>query len=106
MGLGSYLRNIKDTVVTIADGRRALELLSSESTLDLLLVDAGVPGSATGVSLARLARAQRPTLPILLTSADPAMLDTADSVAEPMRMLHKPFTRARLAAAVAAALAD
>jgi two-component system, cell cycle response regulator CpdR len=62
------LRAAGHTVVTASDGAEALDRLSADGAIDLLLTDVDMP-AMTGVELARAALAKRPTLPVILMSA-------------------------------------
>ena len=90
------LREAGLSVLTAADGPKALELLRGSGRVDALFSDVVMPGGATGVDLARAARALRPGLPVLLTSGygGPALSRYgADGEYE---VLAKPYTRAAL----------
>ena len=83
-------------VLTAANGPAALEILRGPERVDLLFSDVVMPGGATGVDLARAARALRPRLAVLLTSGygGPALSRYgADCEYE---LLAKPYTREAL----------
>jgi DNA-binding LytR/AlgR family response regulator len=50
---------------------KALELIESDETIDLLFSDIVMPGSIDGLELAKLAHDRRPQLHILLTTGYP-----------------------------------
>ncbi|WP_154661114.1 response regulator [Microvirga lotononidis] len=98
----AYLTEMGHRVVEAADGSSALDILKADDQLDLLIADFAMPGM-TGTDLAGKAREIRPGLGILLVTgyADPKRLP------DDYLMLHKPFSRADLAAKVTeAALPD
>ncbi|WP_246388737.1 response regulator [Microvirga mediterraneensis] len=94
----AYLTEMGHRVVEAADGSSALDILKADDQLDLLIADFAMPGM-TGTDLASKAREVRPGLGILLVTgyADPKRLP------DDYLMLHKPFSRADLAAKVAEA---
>ncbi len=91
----AYLTEMGHRVVEAADGLSALDILKADHQLDLLIADFAMPGM-TGTDLADKAREIRPGLGILLVTgyADPKRLP------DDYLMLHKPFSRADLAAKV------
>ncbi|MBM1171219.1 response regulator [Microvirga arabica] len=91
----AYLNEMGHRVVEAADGSSALDILKADDQLDVLIADFAMPGM-TGTELADKAREVRSGLGILLVTgyADPKR------VPEGYLMLHKPFTRADLAAKV------
>ena len=69
------LRDLGYTVVEAGSGGAALDILTREPTIDLLIIDFAMPGMS-GAEVARQVRAKRPTLPILFITgfADRAAL--------------------------------
>ncbi|MGF9758803.1 response regulator [Microvirga sp. 0TCS3.31] len=94
----AYLSEMGHRVVEAADGSSALDILKADDQLDVLLADFAMPGM-TGTELADRAREVRPGLGVLLVTgyADPRR------VPDGYLILHKPFTRADLAARVSEA---
>ena len=82
------------SVVTAANAHEALERLIEDETIDLLFSDVVMPGGASGITLARQARARRPKMPILLTSGYVA----ETGLGEEFPVVDKPYDRAGLAA--------
>jgi CheY-like chemotaxis protein len=81
---------------TATNAAEALEIIRSDTPIDLLFTDVVMPGGASGLDLARAARAVRPGLPVLLTSGfmgEGAVLETAE-----FPLLDKPYETAALAA--------
>jgi PAS domain S-box-containing protein len=91
----AYLNEMGHRVVEAADGSSALDILKADDQLDVLIADFAMPGM-TGTDLACKAREVRPDIGILLVTgyADPKR------VPDGYLMLHKPFSRADLAAKV------
>ncbi len=99
------LQSLGYRVTLAADGRTALEILAGEETFALLMTDIVMPGGLNGRQLADQARLLWPSLPVLFTSGY-----TDDAIVREGRLgsaasfLPKPYRRAQLADAVAAAL--
>jgi CheY-like chemotaxis protein len=88
-------------VIQAPDGRSALEVLESGlHAIDLVFSDVRMPG-LSGADLARIVADRWPQIPVLLTSGHARSADFADLVCQ---VLPKPYSRARLASAVADAL--
>ncbi|MGD8863141.1 MAG: ATP-binding protein [Myxococcales bacterium] len=102
------LRDEGYEVTAVSGGEAALRLLRADpDVVDLLISDMRMPGM-TGDVLAGQARQIAPTLPVLFVSgyAEQALADAAARHSgEHSAYLHKPFTLAELAAAVARLLA-
>ncbi|HXR85720.1 MAG TPA: ATP-binding protein [Stellaceae bacterium] len=89
--VAAELTNFGYRVLTAVDGREALEMLESESDIDLLFSDVVMPHGMNGDDLAREARRRRPELKVLLTSGyPPAELRDRQSLGE-FRVLQKPY---------------
>jgi CheY-like chemotaxis protein len=93
-------------VAAEADGPAALRRLETGEAFDLLLSDIVMPGGMSGVDLARLARASRPHLPIVLTTgyAGERFAEGAGEIDWPV--LRKPFRAEQLALMVRDALSE
>ena len=99
----AILRELGHLVVEAASGASALELLAQRPSVDLMLVDFAMPGM-NGAEVARLARAVRPTLPILFVTgyADRAALIGINDT----QIIGKPFANDELGAKIKLALAQ
>lgn len=62
------LRDAGFEVLEATDVARALELLESNSSIDLVLTDVTLPGDLDGFALVEWIRVHRPGLPAILTS--------------------------------------
>ena len=82
----------------------ALDVLESGATIDLVFSDMLMPGDMNGLELARKIAAQRPNLPIVLTTGYSSAAKSA--AAEGLRLLVKPYRMSALAAELEAALAE
>jgi two-component system, cell cycle sensor histidine kinase and response regulator CckA len=99
------LRRAGYTVLTAADGRRAMELIDADGDgIDLLVSDVVMPHIG-GLELADLVRVRRPGLPIILISGYSEDLLSADRGREGVTVLAKPFTAQRLTELVGDTLA-
>lgn len=86
-------------VLTAGDGLEALEVVRRfPGTIHLLLTDVLMP-RMDGLELARLMRMERPATPVLVMSG-------THYPGQELRYLGKPFSPARLRAAVAGMLSD
>jgi signal transduction histidine kinase len=83
-------------VLTAADGNAALDLISREQVIDLVLTDIIMPGGMNGHELARLATHLRPNLKIILMSgySGEAARPTPGTAGLPF--LRKPYRREEL----------
>ena len=79
----------------------ALKALEGEDSVGLVLSDIVMPGGMSGLELARTLRHRHPKLPVLLITGFSKYASEAS--AEGFQVLEKPFRRAVLSAAIAAA---
>ncbi|HZL60031.1 MAG TPA: PAS domain S-box protein [Stellaceae bacterium] len=96
------LRDLGYQPLEAASAAAALDILEREP-VDLLFSDVIMPGEGDGFELARRVAARWPKLRILLTSGFPA---ARLSLGRTVRLLHKPYRREELAAALREALAS
>jgi PAS domain S-box-containing protein len=95
------LEELGYSVIEAADGASALKTLASESRIDLLVTDVGLPGGMNGRQLADAARETRPELKVLFITgyAENAAVGNGH-LAPSMHVLTKPFTMERLASKI------
>jgi PAS domain S-box-containing protein len=88
-------------VITAGDGPSALEVLQSDTRVDLLLSDVGLPGGLNGRQVADAARVNRPQLKVLFITgyAENAAIGNG-LLAHGMQVITKPFDIAALATKV------
>ena len=94
----SHLKRLGYGVVETATAPAAIERLESGLAVDAVFSDVVMPGGMSGFDLARWIKANRPDLPILLTSGfaeDVARGSDTDVPAH--ALLRKPYTQAELA---------
>jgi CheY-like chemotaxis protein len=87
-------------VLSAASAEEALELLEREA-VDVLFTDVVMPGRS-GLELARLARAKRPSLPVLLASGYSE--EIVGSAGSEFEIVRKPYDTALLEAALSTAI--
>ncbi|HYZ61960.1 MAG TPA: PAS domain S-box protein, partial [Acetobacteraceae bacterium] len=87
------LREAGLEVLTAEDGTSALEVLERGERVDILFSDVVMPGGATGLDLARAARALRPGLCVLLTSGYGGPALSRYGAEGEYEVLAKPYTR-------------
>lgn len=68
--LAEYLRDANFKVIEAATAHEAVEVLSSDTTVDIVFSDIRMPGGMDGLALARWIAERMPSLPVLLTSGD------------------------------------
>ncbi|WP_340644375.1 PAS domain S-box protein [Phenylobacterium sp.] len=100
----SLLQEMGCKVTTDVDGPSAMARLKTGQAFDLLISDIVMPGGMNGVELASWTHAQRPDLPIVLTTgyAGDQFGDGAAEITWPV--VRKPFRAEQLSAAVRDAL--
>jgi PAS domain S-box-containing protein len=88
-------------VIEAADSQAGLQLLRSDTPIDLLLTDIGLPGGLDGRQMAEAGRGCRPGLTVLFITgyAQPMKLDQAQ-LDSSTRLLTKPFALSTLTSAV------
>lgn len=79
-------------IIEAADGVAGLQILQSDTPVDLLVTDIGLPGAIDGRQMAQAARESRPDLPVLLMTGytDPAVVGNPP-LAPATAVLTKPF---------------
>lgn len=90
-------------VHTADSGPAALEVLRSDTKVNLLFTDIIMSGGMTGIALAGLARRQRPSLKVLFTTGF-ARIAANGTEPAPSPLLYKPYRRQELAEHIRAAL--
>lgn len=95
MNTTAMLEDLGHTVLEANSAREALELLK-ETNIDLMITDHAMPGT-TGLQLAKMAREQRPDLPILLATGY-AEIDPSAGIQLPR--ISKPFLQNDLKLAI------
>jgi signal transduction histidine kinase/CheY-like chemotaxis protein len=97
------LRDLGYTVLEVGSGGAALEVLSGEAHVDLVVLDFAMPGM-NGIEVARQVQARFPSLPVLFVTGY-ADKDALSGVSEG-QIVRKPFVGEELANKVGASLAS
>jgi PAS domain S-box-containing protein len=101
------LRTSGYRVLTATSGRAALALLESNSGIDLLLSDVGLPEGMSGVELVGRARELYPDLKVILASGYAyEHLLKSGAIADELPLVFKPFVRRELLTRIRSALDD
>ena len=101
MLVADVLAELGYTTLEAADGPAGLRILNSDSRIDLLVTDVGLPGGVNGRQVADAARALRPTLKVLFITgyAENAVLNHGH-LEKGMHVLTKPFAMETLASRI------
>ena len=86
------------------NGAEALDLLRSDTPLDLMVSDVVLPGGISGVEIAREARRLRPELPVLLASGYAGAVLAEHDAGGEFEILPRPYQKAELLRRMARAL--
>jgi CheY-like chemotaxis protein len=97
MLIKDVLEEVGYDVVDVADGPTGLKVIQSDSRIDLLVTDMGLPGGMSGRQVAEAGREARPNLKVLFVTgyAQTTMLD-ADFNQSSTQVIGKPFNFAAL----------
>jgi PAS domain S-box-containing protein len=99
------LKQLGYNVLEAENARRAIELIASDAPIDLVFSDVVMPGEMTGFDLREWIRANRPDLPVLLTSGFADDVAKARNTAESAPpILRKPYGRGEFVEALERAL--
>ena len=99
-GTSAMLQDLGHSVVTAPSAALALDVLRSETPVDLVITDHAMPGM-TGTELAKHIRGMRPDLPIILATG---YAEVPNNLIAGMPRLDKPYRLDKLAATIAAVL--
>ncbi|MBV9811580.1 MAG: response regulator [Acetobacteraceae bacterium] len=103
--LETTVENLHDlgyATLSAVDAAGAMDVLRSDTHIDLMFSDIVMPGGMDGVELAGQAKRLRPGMPIALTSGYSAAI--VDGVPYGIPLLSKPYLRADLARTLAGLL--
>ncbi|VAW60130.1 diguanylate cyclase/phosphodiesterase (GGDEF & EAL domains) with PAS/PAC sensor(s) [hydrothermal vent metagenome] len=93
-----YLTDLGYKIKTAENGQQALNILSEDSSIDLLFSDVVMPGGITGYELAEKIATQWPHIKILLTSGFTSKVKTKKSPSPyDENLISKPYRKAELA---------
>lgn len=89
--IADYLRECGFQVIEASSGDEAVSILESTLSVDLVFTDVQMPGEKDGFALAQWVRANRPGVPVLLTSGDAKKAATAKELCENEPFFAKPY---------------
>ena len=98
--IADYLRECGFQVIEASSGDEAVSILESTVSVDLVFTDVQMPGSRDGFELAQWVRANRPGVPVLLTSGDAKKAATAKQLCENEPFFAKPYEVAQVVAQI------
>lgn len=101
--VADYLRDAGFDVIEAPDGVRALEILRTDTRIDLVFTDVTLPGELDGFALAEWVRQHKPGLPLILTSGK---VSEATPASRDVPFFAKPCDYADVAARIRSLLAD
>ena len=95
------LEDLGYAAIDAPDGPAGLKVIQSDSRIDLLITDVGLPGGMNGSQLADAARQTRPDLKVLFVTgySETGVLDR-EQLAAGMQVLTKPFSIDMLASKI------
>jgi CheY-like chemotaxis protein len=89
--IADYLRECGYRVLEASHAAEAIEIIQGNIQLDLVFSDVQMPGEMDGFALARWIRANRPKLPVTLTSGDTQKSAKAKDLCENEPFFAKPY---------------
>jgi len=99
MLISETLDDLGYAVIEASNGEAALRLIDSNTGIDLLVTDIGMPGALSGVQLAEAAHKSQPDLEILFVTG---YAEGRVHLKPRMHLLNKPFTMEQFAQKVTA----
>jgi len=103
--LSDYLQECGFRVLEASTADEAMKIIDQASVpIDLVFSDVVMPGSTDGFGLARWVRANRPGLPLILTSGDAKKVEYAKELCEGQPFMAKPYDLKAIVARIREAL--
>ncbi|GMA77859.1 hypothetical protein GCM10025880_42760 [Methylorubrum aminovorans] len=101
MLVAEVLEDLGYAAIEAADGPSGLKVLQSDTRVDLLITDVGLPGGMNGRQVADAARVTRPGLKVLFITGYAENAVVGNGYLEPgMQVLTKPFVMEALASRI------
>ena len=91
MAVSDYLRECGFHVVEAGCADEAMEILKSDTTVDIVFSDVNMPGKMDGFGLVQWIRRERPQVKVILTSGVTRKAKEAGSLCEDGPVLAKPY---------------
>ena len=98
MDTAAELRRVGFQVVEAAEADAAMQFIEAGERVDLVFTDVKMPGLLDGLALAERIRAKFPMMPVIITSGDTNMEDTASRVG---KFVAKPYQPTGVASMIA-----
>lgn len=96
--IADYLRECGFKILEAGDAAEAIQLLEANVDIDLVFSDVQMPGDMDGFGLSKWIRANRPKLPVVLTSGDAGKSAKAKQLCENEPFFSKPYDVAKVVA--------
>jgi len=106
LALAEYLRDCGYRVLEAANAFEAIQILTEDIRVDVLLSDVQMPGEMNGFGLAKWTRQHRPTARIVMTSGHEQAAHEASDLCAEVPFVAKPYDPARLAGEIRRLLAS
>jgi CheY-like chemotaxis protein len=103
--IADYLRDCGYQVIEANNADEALEVLRSDTAVDLVFSDIQMPGSMDGFGLARWIREHQPGTRVILTSGIVKSAEAARDLCEDGPMMQKPYHHNQVVQRIRALLA-
>lgn len=91
MVIGDYLRDCGYRVIEAGDGAEAVEVLKTETRVDVVFTDVHMPGGVNGFGLAQWVRRERPKVRVVLTSGITNAAREAGDLCQDGPLVDKPY---------------
>jgi DNA-binding NtrC family response regulator len=90
--LSDYLQDSGFKVLEASTGDEALAIMAAPGfVVDIVFTDVMMPGLTDGFALAKWISENQPTMPVILTSADPEKVATAPDLGSGFQFVPKPY---------------
>ncbi len=91
MAVSDYLRECGFHVIDAGSGDEAVEVLKTDTAVDIVFSDVNMPGNLDGFGLAQWIRRERPRLKVILTSGVSRKAKEAGDLCEDSPFIDKPY---------------
>lgn len=91
MAVADHIRGVGYTVIEAGSGDRAMDIIRSGKSVDIIVTDVQMPGQHDGVALALWARRTAPHIRLIIVSGATSGSVAFDVLGEEGRIIPKPF---------------
>ncbi|HZP08662.1 response regulator [Methyloceanibacter sp.] len=103
--LSDYLQECGYKVLEASTGEEAILILdTAHVAVDLVFTDISMPGSVDGFALSKWVHANRPGMPVILTSGDGRKTEAAMELCEDQPFIEKPYDLKMVVAQIRASI--